>query len=509
MGWDTSANGNRMSHVVFGIEELSGGGATVTQTDTTPEDNVIQTINSTGLTVAYTAASVGGASVLAGFSNTDPTTATTYTQDNFGITVEGPVSRISEAVDLSVTATGGTATQSITIGPETGKAVVTLTSTDKTAGGLLAKLDSDLSKTTAIGDQLYYETADSTVITAAGVLTSDATTFEMILIQGSVTSAVGSPATINVADVTNPTLTLPTSASITKVGATIGCTTDESGGTMYFYISTSATETASTIKASGETQTVVATGIQTRALTGLSQGTNYYGHMVQVDTDTLDSNVVNTTQFTTLADDVTPDQFDLGANVTNAELGASTKRSFISAGIDVSITWTATGAGTVSLTENGVFGASVDAGNATEIWFELDASASYATLVTGGVTAGGVSDSINVTTRAEEAPVLAATKSLAGTVDVSFAATLTTTGGDTATSWTITGGADQAQYSLTNAGVFTRDVPNPTEEAEVVTVTATNSGGTSGTQTITITYTEAGEGSTVKSINLSSIRIGI
>ena len=470
------------------------GGTSVTQTDTTPTDNVLQTINSSGLTGNYTAASVGGASILSDLNNVVSTTASTYTQDNF-VTVEGAVSRISEAVDLSVTATGGTATQSLTIGPATGLAVVTLTSVDRTTGAPDSNMILEIEatgETVAIGDQFYYETADNTSISVAGIPTSDAVTFDLVLIQGSVTSANGVPFTINTASVTSPTLSLPTSASITKTGATIGCTTNESGGTMYFYITANATETSPTIIANGETQTVSGIGIQTRALTGLTQGTNYYGHMVQVDSDTETSNVVNTTQFTTLADDVTPDAFSLGANVTNAELGASTKRSFTSAGIDVSITWTATGAGTVSLTENGVFGASVDAGNATEIWFELDASASYATLVTGGVTAGGVSDSINVTTRAEAAPVLAATKSFNRRINQTSTGVIVPTGGDTPTSYSNPAGADGAQYTINSSGVWSRTVNNPTVESEVFTTTATNAAGTSGVQTVTVTYTSSG-----------------
>ena len=87
------------------------------------------------------------------------------------------------------------------------------------------------------------------------------------------------------------------------------------------------------------------------------------------------------------------------------------------------------------------------------------------------------------------APVLASTKSLSGIIDQSFSKTLTIQSGDPATSWLITGGADQAEYSLANSGVLTRDVPNPLEESEVITVTASNAGGTSNTQTVTITYT--------------------
>ena len=46
------------------------------------------------------------------------------------------------------------------------------------------------------------------------------------------------------------------------------------------------------------------------------------------------------------------------------------------------------------------------------------------------------------------APVLASTKALSGIIDQAFSKTLTIQSGDPATSWTITGGADQAEYSL-------------------------------------------------------------
>jgi len=319
----TWSHGGARDNAIVGFNfAVSAASATVTQADTTPEDGVLQSFTTTGLTGTITAASLGGKDILASLSNTDPTDATTYTLDVSATESSVGQPRIGETSTLSVTATGGTATQDVVIGVATGWAVVTLAGTlDKTANGFLATLDSDLSVTSAVGDIIYYSTARGEVITATGVYT---------------------------------------------------------GGTTIAFQST---------------------------------------------------------EF--VFQDVT------GASAT-----------------------------VTALSEGGAF-------------FPFG---------TGPVL---------------DAPTLASTLALAGTVDLAFSSTLAQTGGDTATSWTITGGADQAQYSLTNAGVFTRDVPNPTEEAEVVTVTATNSGGTSGTQTITITYTEAGEGSTVKSINLSSIRIGI
>jgi len=492
--------------------------SSLTQADTTPEDGVLQSFTTTGLSGSITAATLGGYDILSLLSNTDPTTATTYTLDISAIEASQGAPRIGETSTLIITATGGAPTTDVVIQPATDWTTVTLAGTlDKTANGFLATTDTDLGITTAVGDIVYYSNARGESITATGVYTGGSTvayeSSEFIIQQGgsattTATSEGGAFFPFGTGPVA-PVLTLPTSASITKTGATIGCTTNENAGTMYFYISTNSSETSGTITASGESQTVSTSGIQTRALTGLTVSTNYYGHMVHIDSDVETSNVISTAQFTTLANDTTPDQFDLGVNVTNAELNANTKRSFISAGLDESITWTATGTGTVSLTLNGGYGATVDAGNGIEIFFQLSASSSFATLTTGGVTAGGVSDSINVTTRAELIPVIDATRSAGSLVNVSFAITLVTTGGDPVDTWAITGGADQAQYNISGS-VAARTANRTTAGTEVFNVTATNTGGTSdNTQVITVTYSEPSEVKGSHGITISSIRIGL
>lgn len=160
-------------------------GPTVTQTDTTPEDGVQQTINTSGLTGPVTAASVGGKSILSLLSGTDPTVAITYTLDIFNGTTTGTSPRFKEPTNLSITATGGAPTQSLTWQPATGDDVITLAGTlNKDPLELLAKVDAALGVTTVVTDQIYYATADSTSITATGVLTSDATSIQMWLLQG-------------------------------------------------------------------------------------------------------------------------------------------------------------------------------------------------------------------------------------------------------------------------------------------------------------------------------------
>ena len=111
------------------------------------------------------------------------------------------------------------------------------------------------------------------------------------------------------------------------------------------------------------------------------------------------------------------------------------------------------------------------------------------------------------------APELTPTLSLGGIIDQAFIRQLYISGGNSPTSWAIVGGADQLQYSITNAGVLSRNTPNTLEESEVVQVTAINSIGTSGTQTITIVYSEPTQGEkgiiialTINSIINSTIR---
>lgn len=171
------------------IDSIASNGAqtgpTVTQTDTTPEDGVQQTINMTGLTGPITAASVGGKSILSLLSGTDPTIPVTYTLDIFNGAASGTSPRFKELTNLSITATGGTPTQSLTWQPATGDDVTILAGTlNKDPLSLLAEIDTKLGVTTVVTDQIYYATADSTSITATGVLTSDATSIQMWLLQG-------------------------------------------------------------------------------------------------------------------------------------------------------------------------------------------------------------------------------------------------------------------------------------------------------------------------------------
>jgi hypothetical protein len=105
-----------------------------------------------------------------------------------------------------------------------------------------------------------------------------------------------------------PDTTAP--ALINPTGTTTGSTTasgtvdtdDTTGGTLYYWATTNATETAAAIKASGAAQAVAGTTTQTVSFSGLTASTVYYAHYAQEDaaspTPNL-SNAANSTSFTT------------------------------------------------------------------------------------------------------------------------------------------------------------------------------------------------------------------
>lgn len=130
-------------------------------------------------------------------------------------------------------------------------------------------------------------------------------------------------------DSTAPTLT---SATATTTGATTAngsVTTDEANGTLYRYASTNATETVATVKASGATSTVTATGTQSVSFTGLTASTTYYAHYVHRDAAGNDSTVANSASFSTNAASATavtmsgPASGTVGVASTNFTVGAN------------------------------------------------------------------------------------------------------------------------------------------------------------------------------------------
>jgi hypothetical protein len=110
-------------------------------------------------------------------------------------------------------------------------------------------------------------------------------------------------------DETAPTLTSPTDAADGSDGATLAVTTDEAGGTLYWFISTSATPpSAANLKAGtgavayGD-EAVTGTGVQNVAVpSGLTAETEYFAHFLHRDAAGNDSAIATGDGFTTEAE---------------------------------------------------------------------------------------------------------------------------------------------------------------------------------------------------------------
>jgi len=102
-----------------------------------------------------------------------------------------------------------------------------------------------------------------------------------------------------------PVLSLPTEASITDTTVTVGCTTTRFAGTLYYFISTSASApSAADLKAgTGATKfgnAASTTNPQTFAVTGLAASTTYYTYFIQND-GVSDSNILESGSWATAA----------------------------------------------------------------------------------------------------------------------------------------------------------------------------------------------------------------
>jgi hypothetical protein len=113
---------------------------------------------------------------------------------------------------------------------------------------------------------------------------------------------------LTVSDTTAPILSSATGTATGTTTASGTVDTDEGNGTLYFYASTNASESAATIKASGDSQAVSASGTQNVTVSGLTAETSYYLHYVQDDAATNTSNVLSSSSFTTDAEAVTEEQ---------------------------------------------------------------------------------------------------------------------------------------------------------------------------------------------------------
>jgi hypothetical protein len=106
-------------------------------------------------------------------------------------------------------------------------------------------------------------------------------------------------------DATAPVLSSPVGTTTGSTTATVGATTDEGNGTLYAFVSTSATppSDADLIAGTGATWAgsvaVSSTGAKTLSATGLTASTGYYAHLLHRDAAGNDSNTVTSAQFTT------------------------------------------------------------------------------------------------------------------------------------------------------------------------------------------------------------------
>lgn len=100
-------------------------------------------------------------------------------------------------------------------------------------------------------------------------------------------------------DTTAPVLSSPTGTKTGSSTANGSVVTDEANGTLYYLASTNSTESAATVKASGQTVTVNATGVQNVSHTGLAASTTYYEHFLHRDAAGNDSAVVSSAGYTT------------------------------------------------------------------------------------------------------------------------------------------------------------------------------------------------------------------
>lgn len=153
-----------------------------------------------------------------------------------------------------------------------------------------------------------------------------------------------------------PVLSAPVGTATGKDAATIGVTLDQSGGTLYRYVSGNASETDSTIKASGTASTPGASGAATFAVTGLTAGVARYAHFIHT-VSAVDSNVVSSAVFTpsamAISGSLSAQSGTAGAAFT---WSGSTPSALTSGGIGAK-TWAASGLSGSGLTVNTTTGA--------------------------------------------------------------------------------------------------------------------------------------------------------
>lgn len=272
------------------------------------------------INVSNASASGKTLSIPAGALTVDSQDATTMT-----FTVPDPktfgtkVSPYSSDITITADDGGNTDTIAFQISPTVGHAHATITATT----GIYAD-DVGI----AIGDRAYgyWVTGTGSEDLTVGAIQSDAGGTFRYWIQDDTDSTWGNYAdeVVEVGpDVTAPVLSSPTGTQTAYDTADGTVSTDEGNGTLYYYASQNASETASTIKASGSSQAVVSSGVQNVSYTGLTESTTYYAHYVQDDSSSNESNVVVSASFTTpAAPDVAAPVLTLGTGIATGNTTA-------------------------------------------------------------------------------------------------------------------------------------------------------------------------------------------
>lgn len=179
--YSDSATNNDDRFGFFALSEPAG--PSITAPD--PTDGTQSTITASGLT-AYSGGTLAGVPIA--LSGTLPNLL--YTPSWAGLTAVFSAARLGESATLAVTGPEGTATTSVTPQVKAGYAVTTLTSVARGANKLATNLEAALAAdgtpvTVAIGDQIYFPTANATLVDVDGELaTNDAGYIQMYLGQG-------------------------------------------------------------------------------------------------------------------------------------------------------------------------------------------------------------------------------------------------------------------------------------------------------------------------------------
>lgn len=192
------------------------------------------------------------------------------------------------------------------------------------------------------------------------------------------------------APVDNPPTLSAASATVTgPTAATGSVTTNETGGTLYWLFSTSATATAAAVKA-GSSKAVTALGAQSVSSSTLTASTQYYLHFLHRDTLPQDSPVLTVGPFTTQAAGtpaptvtgvtITPSTANVAGGGTQQFTGTVAGANSPSQGIN----WTCSPAGTINA--SGLFTGPAATGSAQTITITGTAQQDGTTFGTATVT---------------------------------------------------------------------------------------------------------------------------